>query len=95
MRENVQITTSQENPFNYSKDTFSTSSQHSGLEGGRNQEWKHIIEKIGHTQEHNNPQPIGETLGGLVYELKKPLIATTQSLSTQQSTNRSQNHSTQ
>jgi hypothetical protein len=38
MRENVQIITSQEKLFNYSKNTFSNSSQQSGLERGRNQE---------------------------------------------------------
>ena len=66
------ITTSQENLINYSKDTFSTSSQYSELEGGKNQKWKHILENIGHVQEEqHNSQPIGETMGGLAYELKK------------------------
>ena len=58
-----------ENLINNSNDSFSTNSFE--LAGGKNQEWKQIIESICQRHvKHHNPQMSGEDMGDLEYVKK-------------------------
>ena len=65
--------TIRENLVNNSQNSYSTNSQNE-LVGGRNQEWKNIIEKICQKYvEHKNPQTEVEEMVKRSYELKRSL----------------------